>query len=522
MFDVTEYGAVGDGVTDDTSAVQAAIDACHAAEGGTIFFPPGIYQISGPMQGGGFNGQLVIPFQPFGATSVAIKFLGAGPNRIYEGEPPGGGEAILRTDWNGAISGHPALLSAGPWRNIGSARSNVQLTFEDLSIIAPDNPRLSALQVTCAASVHIRNVQVRTTSRIPPGFPTHANACGVEMPFGLSYVPEETSNLAILGYYVGLRPSEQTHGTASFAFCTVGVELVGQRDTTPYIRWPNTFPKLTFVSCQRGIKATGDDRWITGAATFEHDPGVWQTVYDIDDPNNYLHGFLTIHPTDFYSGPTDLLVNNAQRLSYHQPDRNWWRLHSQVHVPTGVDPTENPYSGFTLYAANGSGLPAIRTSSGDVYTLALDGYDPPPPPPPGSEGDLVEVDYVQLTSTVSVTATSEAQAQTVLTANTITADGSAYYVEFFAESVNPAATAGREVSLLLFDGNTSLGFLGYVRTPSAGNSDRPVFLSRRLTPSVGTHTYSIKAIVNAGTGTVIAGPGGAGANSPAFLRILRV
>ena len=37
------YNAVGDGVTDDTNAINAAIGAVATAGGGTVFFPKGIY-----------------------------------------------------------------------------------------------------------------------------------------------------------------------------------------------------------------------------------------------------------------------------------------------------------------------------------------------------------------------------------------------------------------------------------------------------------------------------------------------
>jgi hypothetical protein len=42
-FDVREFGAKGDGTTFDTPALQGAIDACHAAGGGTVRVPPGTY-----------------------------------------------------------------------------------------------------------------------------------------------------------------------------------------------------------------------------------------------------------------------------------------------------------------------------------------------------------------------------------------------------------------------------------------------------------------------------------------------
>lgn len=40
------YGATGDGVADDTSEIQAAINAANAAGGGIVFFPAGTYLIS--------------------------------------------------------------------------------------------------------------------------------------------------------------------------------------------------------------------------------------------------------------------------------------------------------------------------------------------------------------------------------------------------------------------------------------------------------------------------------------------
>ncbi|UFH51105.1 M10 family metallopeptidase C-terminal domain-containing protein [Pseudomonas sp. KNUC1026] len=47
IFNVKDYGAVGDGVTDDTAAIQAAVDAASAAGGGQVVVPKGTYIVSG-------------------------------------------------------------------------------------------------------------------------------------------------------------------------------------------------------------------------------------------------------------------------------------------------------------------------------------------------------------------------------------------------------------------------------------------------------------------------------------------
>ena len=45
-FNVTSLGAVGDGVADDTAAIQAAIDAAIKARGGHVYFPSGQYRVT--------------------------------------------------------------------------------------------------------------------------------------------------------------------------------------------------------------------------------------------------------------------------------------------------------------------------------------------------------------------------------------------------------------------------------------------------------------------------------------------
>ena len=131
--------------------------------------------------------------------------------------------------------------------------------------------------------------------------------------------------------------------------------------------------------------------------------------------------------------------------------------------------------------------------------------------------------YQEFTANVPVAATAELAATTVVTAPAVTTDGSPIVVEFYAAFVVPAAVVGAYIYFFLYDGATSQGLLAGVMNPSAAaNSGTPVFLQRRLTPSAGSHTYSMRA-AGAGTpvGNVYAGVGGAGIWNPGFIRVRR-
>jgi hypothetical protein len=76
-----EYGAVGDGVADDTAAIQAALDAVGAAGGGVVYVPAGTYLISS---------DLTIPDKVF--------LVGAGPQATVIKLADGSNTDLLKSE----------------------------------------------------------------------------------------------------------------------------------------------------------------------------------------------------------------------------------------------------------------------------------------------------------------------------------------------------------------------------------------------------------------------------------------
>jgi hypothetical protein len=77
VFNVQDYGATGDGSTDDLPAIDAAIDAAVASYGGVVYFPRGIYRIAGSI--GRAEGLASIAFRGAGELSTRIRSLTNAP-----------------------------------------------------------------------------------------------------------------------------------------------------------------------------------------------------------------------------------------------------------------------------------------------------------------------------------------------------------------------------------------------------------------------------------------------------------
>jgi len=87
VINVKDFGAVGDGIVDDTAAIQAAINQAGAEGGGIVFLPSGSYLVSGPIQ------------QPFNGVTI-------------EGEGQRATNIIRNSDWNHPILGNNLFVFA--------------------------------------------------------------------------------------------------------------------------------------------------------------------------------------------------------------------------------------------------------------------------------------------------------------------------------------------------------------------------------------------------------------------------
>jgi hypothetical protein len=121
--------------------------------------------------------------------------------------------------------------------------------------------------------------------------------------------------------------------------------------------------------------------------------------------------------------------------------------------------------------------------------------------------------YDEFTAPVSITATTEGSANTIVTAGSVTYDGTtAVRVEFGCVRLDKGST---ETQLWLYDNGVSIGMIG--RTPNTC----AVMVACRLTPSNAAHVYSIRGAVDGGTGFAQAGVGGAGVMMPGFIRVTK-
>lgn len=143
------------------------------------------------------------------------------------------------------------------------------------------------------------------------------------------------------------------------------------------------------------------------------------------------------------------------------------------------------------------------------------------PSSPSGGGGVTQIAYVEFTSNVTVSSTTEGTPTDVVDSPAHTYDGATLIcIEFFAPQAN-CTTASGAMLISLWDGAANLGRLGATQESAAsGLVIYPLLLRRFLTPSAASHTYKIQAFCTAAAaGTIGAGSGGSGNNLPGYIRV---
>jgi hypothetical protein len=129
-----------------------------------------------------------------------------------------------------------------------------------------------------------------------------------------------------------------------------------------------------------------------------------------------------------------------------------------------------------------------------------------------------EITYNEMASNASVSATTEATANTVVSATAFSADGiAAYEVSFFSPRVSMGSST---LNLWLYLDGASIGQIGQM---ASGLTEVPVSVHRRIVPAAGSRTFSLRASIAGGTNPIIyTGAGGSGLLVPGFIRVVKV
>ena len=131
-YNVREFGAKGDGVTLDTAAVQAAIDACNRDNGGTVLIPAGDFIV----------GTLELKSNVTLHLSTKGRLLGSKRREDYQngkGVPSGNGNVVflfavnaenLTIEGRGTVDGNGAAFFNGKGDNTGPGQDSSQGNFD--------------------------------------------------------------------------------------------------------------------------------------------------------------------------------------------------------------------------------------------------------------------------------------------------------------------------------------------------------------------------------------------------------
>lgn len=186
-FNVKAYGAKGDGVADDTDAIQAAIDACCKAGGGTVFIPNGIYRLHKVQSrtDGTYTktGHIFIPVTSNLENRITLKIRGESAvqyttfyvdSRMGTGVTGNKGATLysdyLPDDTSKALDNPISVITSIGWTNGGIPQNVTIVKMESFNICTKCSdlgyPFVSGVDGSLIAQLDCRDMDIRTDGMV--------------------------------------------------------------------------------------------------------------------------------------------------------------------------------------------------------------------------------------------------------------------------------------------------------------------------------------------------------------------
>lgn len=312
VFDIVEdYGAKVDGVTDDTAAWQAALNAAGVSGGRIISSKSGVSVIAGALQDPtGANAQLTLPQVNYvTAKNVTIVIEGPTPPpnvfSVIGATPLPDAHLVLKST---LTTGNGALLGGVGPSGTTAGFTNVTLRMENATFRMPADPTNSALDLRRVACVDLDNIIVDASNYYCEGISaqTIASSFGIRLPGNNNGAHTRLGQVDVIGYYNGYEFAEHTFGQYVAAWaCRKAFTFLSTNHASK-------FQRLASYHCQRGIVSTGTHYVDIDQYDIEHaSTGTWVPVNDVDDASNYLHGTLWWHVVLANSGIDATFTKNG-------------------------------------------------------------------------------------------------------------------------------------------------------------------------------------------------------------------